>query len=121
MGPELDDFLRFCAVERRLAPATCRAYERDVRACLTFLQKDSLTALGDVRAPDLRRFLADEATRRPAPSSQARTVAALKGFFRFCVENEYLERDRRRCCARPRSARRCPTSWTAASCADCWP
>jgi site-specific recombinase XerD len=27
------------------------------------------------------------------PTSQARAVAALKGFFRFCVENEYLERD----------------------------
>ena len=35
MGPELDDFLRFCQVERRLAPETCRAYERDVSACLT--------------------------------------------------------------------------------------
>jgi site-specific recombinase XerD len=39
------------------------------------------------------RFLADEATRRPAPSSQARTVAALKGFFRFLLENEQIERD----------------------------
>jgi integrase/recombinase XerD len=92
VGPELDDFLRFCGVERRLAPETCRAYERDVSACITFLQNDSLT-LADVRTPDLRRFLADEATRRPAPSSQSRTVAALKCFFRFCVENEYLERD----------------------------
>jgi integrase/recombinase XerC len=46
-----------------------------------------------VRPPDLRRFLAAEAERRPALGSQARTVAALKVFFRFCVENEYLERD----------------------------
>jgi site-specific recombinase XerD len=30
---------------------------------------------------------------RPAPSSQARTVAALKGFFRFLVENEEIERN----------------------------
>jgi site-specific recombinase XerD len=46
-----------------------------------------------VRTPDLRAFLADEATRRPAPSSQSRTIAALKNFFRFCVENGYLDRD----------------------------
>jgi hypothetical protein len=58
-----------------------------------FLQNDSLSALAEVRTPDLRRFLAYEQTNRPAPSSQARTVAALKCFFRFCVENEYLERD----------------------------
>jgi site-specific recombinase XerD len=35
----------------------------------------------DVRLVDLRRFLAAEAEHRPAPSSQARTVAALKGFL----------------------------------------
>lgn len=46
-----------------------------------------------VRPADLRRFLTDESTRRPAPSSQARTVAALKGFLRFLLENEEIERD----------------------------
>jgi site-specific recombinase XerD len=45
------------------------------------------------RPPHLRRFLAAEAASRPAPSSQARTVAALKGFFRFLVENEAIERN----------------------------
>lgn len=93
MRAELDDFLHYCRVERRLAPLTCSAYERDVRACLTFLQRSGVDELGSVRVPDLRRFLADESLRRPAVSSQARTVAALKCFFRFCVESEYLERD----------------------------
>ena len=54
-----------------------------------FLERD----LRLVRPPDLRRFLTAEAERRPALGSQARTVAALKCFFRFLVENEYLERD----------------------------
>jgi site-specific recombinase XerD len=93
MDRELSDFLVFCATERRLAPATCHAYERDVGACLRFLADEGISDLPAVRPPDLRRFLVDEATRRPAPSSQARTVAALKCFFRFCVENEYLDRD----------------------------
>jgi site-specific recombinase XerD len=89
----LSDFVIFCRVERRLAELTCKAYERDVRACLDFLRRQGIAALAEVRTPDLRRFMAEEATRRPAPSSQAQTVAALRGFFRFCVESEYLERD----------------------------
>jgi site-specific recombinase XerD len=93
MHEEVADFLHYCRIERRLAELTCSAYERDVTACLRFLQAEGITDLRAVRPPDLRRFLADEAVRRPAPSSQARTVAALKCFFRFCVENEYLERD----------------------------
>jgi hypothetical protein len=49
-----------------------------VRACLEFLRGQGISALAEIRTPDLRRFLADEATHRPAPSSQARTVAALR-------------------------------------------
>jgi site-specific recombinase XerD len=93
MQAEIDDFLRYCRLERRLAPLTCSAYERDVNACVCFLSDRGIDDLRDVRPPDLRAFLAAEAERRPAVGSQARTVAALKGFFRFLVENEYLERD----------------------------
>jgi site-specific recombinase XerD len=93
MHRELADFLDYCRIERRLAPLTCSAYERDVTACMLFLQANDLTEWGAVRPPDLRRFLADESTHRPAVSSQARTVAALKGFFRFLIENEEIDRD----------------------------
>src|SRR5579883_2906817 len=93
METALDDFLAYCRIERRLAPLTCSAYERDVTACLRFLQTTGIHSWGDVRPPHLRRFLADEATRRPAPASQARTVAALKGFFRFLLENEEIDRN----------------------------
>jgi site-specific recombinase XerD len=93
MRRELADFLDYCRLERRLAPLTCSAYERDVGACLSSLEREGIVTAADVRPADLRRFLADEATRRPAPSSQARTVAALKCFFRFLLENEQIERD----------------------------
>jgi site-specific recombinase XerD len=93
MRNALSDFLIYCRVERRLADLTCKAYERDVRACLDFLRSQGISALVEIHTPDLRRFLAEESTHRPAPSSQARTVAALRCFFRFCVESEYLERD----------------------------
>jgi site-specific recombinase XerD len=79
----LSDFLIYCRIERRLAELTCKAYERDVRSCLEYLRSEGISELGEVRTPDLRRFLAQEATHRPASSSQSRTVAALRGFFRF--------------------------------------
>jgi integrase/recombinase XerD len=93
MQDALDDFLHHCRIERRLAPLTCSAYERDVRACMRFLQAKGVRDWSAVRSPDLRRLLADEAARRPAPASQARTVTTLKGFFRFLVENEEIERN----------------------------
>jgi integrase/recombinase XerD len=89
----LSDFIIYCRVERRLSELTCRAYERDVRACIEFLRAQRVTALLEIRTPHLRCFLSDEASHRPAPSSHARTVAVMRCFFRFCVESEYLERD----------------------------
>jgi site-specific recombinase XerD len=89
---ELADFLRFCRSERRLAPMTCSAYERDVSARLAYLQAEGI-ALAEVKVTHLRAFLAEEQERRPAVSSQARTTAALKCFFRFLVEEERLLRD----------------------------
>jgi integrase/recombinase XerD len=89
----LSDFVIFCRIERRLSDLTCKAYERDVRTCIEFLRSQDISDLTEVRTPDLRRFLADEASRRPAASSQCRTVSALRCFFRFCVESEYIDRD----------------------------
>ena len=44
MFDALSDFIIHCRVERRLSELTCRAYERDVRACIEFL--DRQTQLG---------------------------------------------------------------------------
>jgi integrase/recombinase XerC len=93
MDAEVADFLRYCKIERRLAEETCRAYARDVGACIVSLRSVGVESLEEVRIRHLRGFLDAEAGHRPAPSSQARTIAALRGFFRFCVENEYLDRD----------------------------
>jgi site-specific recombinase XerD len=90
---ELAVFQRFCASERRLAPTTCAAYERDLSACLDYLQGEGIRDLGDVKVTHLRAFLAEEERRRPAVSSQARTTAALKCFFRFLVEEDRIVRD----------------------------
>src|SRR6266545_2698491 len=72
---------------------TCSAYERDVAARLAYLQGQGIEDLAEVRVTHLRAFLAEEQKRRPAVSSQARTTAALKCFFRFLVEEERIVRD----------------------------
>jgi len=60
---ELADFLRFCELERRLAPLTCSAYERDVAACLAHLQGQGIPAMtNDLRNLRLSNLL--DAARR---------------------------------------------------------
>jgi len=108
MRQELADFLDYCRIERRLAPLTCSAYERDVGTCIAFLEREGLVTVGEVRPLHLRRFLAEESVRRPAPSSQARAVAALKCFFRFLEENEQIDRDPARVLRTPKKREALP-------------
>jgi site-specific recombinase XerC len=46
MRQELADFLDYCRIERRLAPLTCSAYERDVGTCIAFLEREGLVTVG---------------------------------------------------------------------------
>jgi hypothetical protein len=40
MREEVADFLDYCRSERRLSEMTCKAYERDVRACLAIWERN---------------------------------------------------------------------------------
>jgi site-specific recombinase XerD len=108
MRQELADFLDYCSIERRLAPLTCSAYKRDVGTCIAFLEREGLVTVAEVATPHLRRFLVEESTSRPAPSSQARAVAALKSFFGFLYENEQIERDPARALRTPKKREALP-------------
>jgi integrase/recombinase XerC len=77
---------------RRLAPATLEAYSRDLAQFLSFLARHtggpvSIATLKEMRAADIRAFLAARRAEDLQSRSLARSLSALKSFFRF------LERD----------------------------
>lgn len=93
LSPDIEDllrrYLRHLSAERGLAAKTLEAYQRDLRQFLHFLSghsggevtRDTLTALA-VR--DFRSFFARRRSEDAVESrSLARTLSALRGFFRF--------------------------------------
>src|SRR5215510_5302208 len=92
MGANLDQTLAawfaHLANERQSSPHTLAAYERDLRQFLHWLQEDqahppSLVDLANLDAKRLRAFMA--ARRRAGLSSRslARTMSALRAYFRW--------------------------------------
>ena len=101
----IDLYLDHLRVERRLAAHTLESYARDLRALAEF-------AAGLGRTPAaldrhaLEAFVRQQMSAGLAPRSVARSVAAIRGFYRFLVLDRHLEQS-------PAADLRPPRAWPA--------
>ncbi|MGH9021327.1 MAG: tyrosine recombinase [Acidimicrobiales bacterium] len=81
---QLGDYLQWLTVERGRAVATVAAYRRDLDGLAAWMGEHGLRA-SDVTESDLEAY-ADGLRDGHAPASVARTLAAVRGWFGFLVE-----------------------------------
>ena len=82
-------YLRHLEVERRVAAHTLAAYRRDLTRLSRFTAGLRLT-LDRLSRADLEAFVRDTMSSGLAPSSTARLVAAVRGFYRFLRVTERI-------------------------------
>lgn len=87
--PYIDSYLQFLLVTRGLSENTLTSYETDLRTFLLFLEDKSYN-VEDVT--DQSIFLYIMHLRRNGLNSRslARHLSALRGFFRYCFDENYL-------------------------------
>lgn len=85
----IDAYLDHLRVERRLAVHSIDSYARDLRMLSSFAEREgaSLTAL---TRPQLEAFVREMRIQGLSPRSVARTVAAVRGFYRYQVMEQRL-------------------------------
>lgn len=81
-------WLKSLTGERRLSAETVEAYERDTRQFLQFMTghcggPPGVSAMRDLRAADLRSFLAARRNEGVGPRTLARCLAGVRSFLRF--------------------------------------
>jgi integrase/recombinase XerC len=89
-------FLGWLEQERHAAANTVEAYGHALAGFLGFLTKHlggepDLAALAELRAADVRGWLAALANEKLAASSRAQHLSALRGFFRFLARRHGVE------------------------------
>src|SRR6185503_5125429 len=88
----LDGYLDHLRVERRLADHTLESYARDLRALAEFAASRE-QALESLDRAALEAFVRQQMTRGLSPRSVGRSVAAVRGYYKFLVVDRRLERN----------------------------
>ena len=101
----VDAYLTHLRVERRLADHTLESYSRDLQRLAEFAAaiEQPVHQLG---RHDLERFVDGLMNEGLSPRSVARTVAAVRGFFRFCAVAQHVSTN-------PADDLQAPRAWPA--------
>src|SRR5437868_4747930 len=101
----IDAFLDHLRVERRLAAHTLESYGRDLSALRAYARRTRRHA-ETLDRQALEAFVRERMTSGLSPRSVARSVAAIRGFYRFLVLDRHLARN-------PADDLRPPRAWPA--------
>jgi integrase/recombinase XerD len=101
----LTSYLQFCRIEKGLSANSLEAYRRDLSAFGHFLNGAPLAA---VTVQDLRRHVDQLFRDGLTARSVARHITAIRGLFRFLVEEEELEANPADLLNLPASGKRLP-------------
>lgn len=79
--------------EKGRSPATVLAYRSDLDQLLEFLTKNSIATPDQIKSSDLDSFRDTLLAQKFTPKSVSRKLNAVKTFFRWMVENNYITTD----------------------------
>lgn len=88
----VNDYLQWLTIEKGRARATIDAYRRDI-AVLSVWMDEHAKDVVTVTETDLEKFCNELHQQLKSPNSVARSVASLRGWFRFLVEEGYVQAD----------------------------
>ena len=87
------EYLTYLNDKKGIAENTASAYEQDLFHFLRFLYKNHIEKLSKISDTICASYLLYLESDGRKPSSIARKLAALHGFFDFCIRKGYVESD----------------------------
>jgi len=108
MKQYLDLFLTYLVVEKGLSDNTLEAYNRDIDRYLSFLSRQKIVDLAQIRPLDIASFLAWLKDAGLAPRSRARALSSVRMFHRFLEIENYCEGNPASLIDAPRSIAKLP-------------
>lgn len=108
IGPTIDGFVQFLAIERRLAQNTLQAYLRDLGKFADYCERQKIKHLADVRDEHLRGFLVQLHEKGYKGKSVARFLVTIRSWLAHCCRNGWLDRNPGKTVESPRPLQKLP-------------
>jgi len=112
MDSLVERYMNDLRVEAGLAINTLEAYRRDLQKLQFYLHAKGLRSFAGVTRQTISEFLGHLRRSNHAPSSTARCVAALRGFYRFLSKEGFMQESPMIGVSRPRPWMRLPKTLT---------
>ncbi len=93
MDKFVEMFLDYLNVERGLSKNTVVSYRHDLNLYMKFLESISKKTISDSSREDIREFMLHEKDKGLSANSIARSLAALRMFYRFLVRERLIKTD----------------------------
>lgn len=91
MNKYLDEFITYLQAERNVSKNTINAYTRDILHFLDYSERAEIDLKKDISYRFLRKYLAYLQTLKLSRTTVARRASAIKAFFKFLYQMDYLK------------------------------
>jgi integrase/recombinase XerD len=108
VDPLVDRYLRYLRVERHLSANTIDGYSRDLARFVSFAAERGGADPAAITAADITDFLIEEVGAGRKVRSRARSLAAIRGLFKYLVAEGVLEADPVEVVRTPKLGRKLP-------------
>ena len=105
----IDSFLEYIFLEKKYSSNTLRAYKKDLNEFHSFINKESIESLKDVKKKNIHEFLYFLSVKNLSSKTVSRKLASVKSFFNFLVKNQIIDNNIAKSVPSPKLDKRLPT------------
>ncbi len=105
---QIDNFLQYTQIEKRLSPLTIKSYQRDLQLFAAYCMGLDISGWPDVDIHHIRNYISQRHRKGLSASSLHRELSSIRSFFTFLVREQVVTNNPAKGFSAPKKSRNLP-------------